>query len=1265
MSFNFRWPTFSDAFHQDATAMLDAALNKGTKPKVIADDIKVEELGMGTIVSHTPLSLSACTTPEHADTIPLPLRQAPELDILEIGDLSTDRFRGIFRLTYAGDAHLVLSTKVQANPLSAGRTSFAPSSSSSSSSSASTPAAATSYEQSTGTHLDLPSPPPPEQPPPASPFGYGQQHHNYDYDFTPISSPLTSSLFGSISAPATRANSGSATPANASSSGEGAAAPHAPSSATRRGILFAASPLIVPMKLRLSHLRLRAIIVLIVSKTKGITLVFKNDPLESVTVSSTFDSVAVLAKYLQQEIEGQLREMFREDLPAIIHRLSQKWLSEGFKKDASPASAPAAGTAAPPRSSSDPANLAGRAASERGGSTTTTTAAAQHKGARSSTMASAPASALGGHRHRRSLAPGDLPSGRHSRAGSSASPMLQPPAASRSSVVGNAHAPPPGARSRHGKAASMSGASAVVNNTVVVSSSSPAHTHEPPRDNRPLLRRNVGSTASAPGGPQAAKQLSNQQQRGSGPPSSSRVGLGPRSSSARSLGHGYGYGGALSPPRADGTTSRNSSVFSALSGSATPSSSGHSHSQSGAPRNSTATTTTVVDGRGGSSHASLALSGLEDPTSIETYDPTYGFQNDDPLTPASRDGGPPGFSGLGSLLQNSKPGLGLKELVPRPPSPLPGEVDEEEGAEGELNYAAGAAEEDGDAESVEPLDSDFEEGDEEEALDFYFPQAQYDDDDEEEREESPSAYGLGGLEEEDEDTDEEVDRSSDLQERRRGDPASAEEEEQDDVEDEPGDFSKFGYPPPDAAYAQTAVDSDRLSVAFSTSPTRRLEAASAPGGMRRRTGSKGSASVSSPPPVVEMETVPAVGGGFVTRPRVFHFASYARTPEMSLDEQSSVYAGSRTGDDTVRGTTGTGGGENSRAATIVGGGTPRVGASPRPAHPAVDGSSPPKRNGRWINWGEIEEAEGREERDGARRNGRRDPSGTSTSSKESGSLDSLPPEPVDTTTYEFRSREYRQKYGIPLHQHWEPKRGDSASKLLKRRESSSRENSLGHDTASHFSDLLHAGQTLSPFTRSMEGVALRSAPLTPGSENGPGHTSEMLATPALLRSRLQAVHGSRKAALQQQAQPSHSTPPRALQAQQPMGTTSQADAADPPKARRRRVFKLGSSAPKQEPAEAVRVEEPMKRNSSAPSGLRYSAPASAASSHPRSAGGSSHGHDTQTAHSPRASRSSSYSPLPSQAGHADAGQDMRRRSLLAGPSSAARSNAARWGAIRE
>jgi mitochondrial distribution and morphology protein 34 len=39
--------------------------------------------------------------------------QPPDLEILEIGDLAEERFRGIFRLFYAGDGSVTLLTKVQ------------------------------------------------------------------------------------------------------------------------------------------------------------------------------------------------------------------------------------------------------------------------------------------------------------------------------------------------------------------------------------------------------------------------------------------------------------------------------------------------------------------------------------------------------------------------------------------------------------------------------------------------------------------------------------------------------------------------------------------------------------------------------------------------------------------------------------------------------------------------------------------------------------------------------------------------------------------------------------------------------------------------------------------------------------------------------------------------------------------------------------------------------------------------------------------------
>ncbi|EJF62278.1 hypothetical protein DICSQDRAFT_169308 [Dichomitus squalens LYAD-421 SS1] len=197
MSFTFKWPRFSDQFHANAIQMLESALNKGNKPPVIADRIEVVELEMGT--------------------------QPPELEIRDIGELTMDQFRGIFRLTYAGDAHIVLRTKVQANPLN---------------------------------------------------------HKQPDIH-----------LMGGSS-----------------------------------GMLAAKHPLVVPMLLRLSQFRLNSYVVLVVSRQKGITLVFKTDPLQNVDIHSTFDSIAVIQKFIQREIEGQLRQMFREDLPGIIHRLSQQWV---------------------------------------------------------------------------------------------------------------------------------------------------------------------------------------------------------------------------------------------------------------------------------------------------------------------------------------------------------------------------------------------------------------------------------------------------------------------------------------------------------------------------------------------------------------------------------------------------------------------------------------------------------------------------------------------------------------------------------------------------------------------------------------------------------------------------------------------------------------------------------------------------------------------------------------------------------------------------
>lgn len=201
MAFNFNWsPLIADTSR--ARDMLTTALNKSPKPPIIVDDIIVTELNLG-------------STP-------------PELEILEIGDLAEDRFRGIFKMTYRGDAFLTLKTKVQANPLN-------------------------TY---LSTKPDFASPQP----------------------------------------------------------------------------LAAASGLTIPLQITLSDIRLSGFVILVFSKQKGITVVFRNDPLESLKVSSTFDSIPFVRDYLQKEIEGQLRVLFMEDLPAIIHRLSLRLWSPEFQE---------------------------------------------------------------------------------------------------------------------------------------------------------------------------------------------------------------------------------------------------------------------------------------------------------------------------------------------------------------------------------------------------------------------------------------------------------------------------------------------------------------------------------------------------------------------------------------------------------------------------------------------------------------------------------------------------------------------------------------------------------------------------------------------------------------------------------------------------------------------------------------------------------------------------------------------------------------------
>jgi distribution and morphology protein 34 len=200
MSFKFNWNSFNDEnFYSRAKNLLTDALNKSNKPDIIVDKIVVQDLSLGDV--------------------------APNLEILEIGDLADDRFRGIFKLNYSGNGSITLATKIQANPLNV-------------------------YTQNSP-QFSLPR------------------------------------------------------------------------------FVGASSSLAMPLNLTLSQIEMSGIIILVFSKAKGLTLVFRNDPLESIKVSSTFDALPGIARFLQVQIENQIRALFREELPAILHKLSHRWTPSG------------------------------------------------------------------------------------------------------------------------------------------------------------------------------------------------------------------------------------------------------------------------------------------------------------------------------------------------------------------------------------------------------------------------------------------------------------------------------------------------------------------------------------------------------------------------------------------------------------------------------------------------------------------------------------------------------------------------------------------------------------------------------------------------------------------------------------------------------------------------------------------------------------------------------------------------------------------------
>jgi hypothetical protein len=88
-------------------------------------------------------------------------------------------------------------------------------------------------------------------------------------------------------------------------------------------MLAASKPLVVPMHIRLVDIKIKALVRVSFHVWKGLVISFLNDPLESITVSTTFDALPKLRTFLQQEIEGKIREALLKDLPEALHQWSK------------------------------------------------------------------------------------------------------------------------------------------------------------------------------------------------------------------------------------------------------------------------------------------------------------------------------------------------------------------------------------------------------------------------------------------------------------------------------------------------------------------------------------------------------------------------------------------------------------------------------------------------------------------------------------------------------------------------------------------------------------------------------------------------------------------------------------------------------------------------------------------------------------------------------------------------------------------------------
>lgn len=200
MSFKFSWNPglINSSNFKQIAAVLEEGLKKGPKPEGVIGDVTVDDIQLGSI--------------------------APRLQMIEVTELDTDQFKGVFYMVYDGDASITMHTQVEANAL------------------------ITSCDS-------------------APPF----------------------------------------------------ALPHFASSL---------SSLPMPLQFTISHVKLAGTITLVVSKKKGVILVFRDDPLKSIKITSSLDSIPEAANRIKPEIEQEIRLVFQNTIPEMLYELTSNAIEQ-------------------------------------------------------------------------------------------------------------------------------------------------------------------------------------------------------------------------------------------------------------------------------------------------------------------------------------------------------------------------------------------------------------------------------------------------------------------------------------------------------------------------------------------------------------------------------------------------------------------------------------------------------------------------------------------------------------------------------------------------------------------------------------------------------------------------------------------------------------------------------------------------------------------------------------------------------------------------